>query len=90
MYKWFRKMFGLSLMGIALLLLVGQFILMFDGGFNGKEGMKFAGFIFGAIIFITSGVLLFMMGLKIFKKRDKTFQEENLLDELPEDDHQNK
>lgn len=85
MDKWFRKIFGVLLMGIALLLLFAQSLLIFEGGFNNKEGFKFVGFIFGAIIFVASGLLLFMMGLKIFKKTDKTSQEKDLIDDMSEE-----
>ena len=40
MDKWFRKIFGVLLMGIALLLIFAQALLIFEGGFNNKEGDK--------------------------------------------------
>lgn len=81
MDKWFRKIVGLVLMGIAILLLAAQVMLMLEDGFANKEGNTLGGFVFGSIIFIAAGVLLFMMGLKIFNKRDKKFEKENLIDE---------
>lgn len=81
MDKWLRKIFGLILMGIAFMLLAGQAMLVMDGGFANREGGKLLGFVFGAIIFVGAGVLLLLLGFRIFRKKDKAATSD-VLDEL--------